>query len=58
MSAREGTYAPLTEALEVDPNDLPQRSPELLEVLNYVRATGHRADDRRKVFMDLPTDHP
>ncbi len=40
-SALEGTYAPLTEVLEVDPDDLPRRSPELLEVLNYVRAAEH-----------------
>jgi Fic family protein len=40
-SALEGTYAPLTEVLEVDPDDLPNRSPELLEVLNYVRAAEH-----------------
>jgi Fic family protein len=40
-SALEGTYAPLAEVLEVDPDDLPQRSPELLEVLNYVRAAEH-----------------
>lgn len=40
-SALEGTYAPLTEILEVDPDDVPRRSPELLEVLNYVRAAEH-----------------
>lgn len=42
-SALEGTYAPLTEVLEVDPDDhVPQRrSPELVEVMNYVRAAEH-----------------
>lgn len=42
-SALEGTYAPLTEVLEVDPDDPHQasRSPELREVLNYVRAAEH-----------------
>lgn len=42
-SALEGTYAPLTEVLEVDPDDADrsQRSPELREVLNYVRAAEH-----------------
>lgn len=39
-SALEGTYAPLSEVLEVDPDDTEpsSRSPELREVLNYVRA--------------------
>lgn len=39
-SALEGTYAPLSEVLEVDPDDVgpARRSPELREVLNYVRA--------------------
>jgi Fic family protein len=39
-SALEGTYAPLSEVLEVDPDDAEpgSRSPELREVLNYVRA--------------------
>lgn len=39
-SALEGTYAPLTEVLEVDPDDAHpvSSSPELREVLNYVRA--------------------
>lgn len=37
-SALEGTFAPLTEVLEVDPDDAPHGSPELVEVLNYVRA--------------------
>ncbi len=42
-SALEGTYAPLSEVLEVDPDDLhpTPRSPELREVLNYVRAAEH-----------------
>jgi Fic family protein len=40
-SALEGTFAPLTEVLEVDPDDSPRRSPELVEVLNYVRAAEH-----------------
>lgn len=40
-SALEGTYAPLTEVLEADPDDLPRQSPELREVLNYVRAAEH-----------------
>ena len=40
-SALEGTYAPLTEVLEVDPEDPQRRSPELVEVLNYVRAAEH-----------------
>lgn len=42
-SALEGTYAPLSEVLEVDPDDLhpAPRSPELREVLNYVRAAEH-----------------
>lgn len=42
-SALEGTYAPLSEVLEVDPDDLQPtpRSPELREVLNYVRAAEH-----------------
>jgi Fic family protein len=40
-SALEGTYAPLSEVLQIDPDDLPRRSPELLEVLNYVRAAEH-----------------
>lgn len=42
-SALEGTYAPLSEVLEVDPDDLDPtpRSPELREVLNYVRAAEH-----------------
>lgn len=42
-SALEGTYAPLSEVLELDPDD-PRpaaRSPELHEVLNYVRAAEH-----------------
>lgn len=39
-SALEGTYAPLSEVLEVDPDDAEptSQSPELREVLNYVRA--------------------
>lgn len=40
-SALEGTYAPLSEVLEVDPDDPGRRSPELVEVLNYVRAAEH-----------------
>ncbi|MFN0089152.1 MAG: Fic family protein [Acidimicrobiales bacterium] len=40
-SALEGTYAPLTDVLAVDPDDAAQRSPELREVLNYVRAAEH-----------------
>jgi len=42
-SALEGTYAPLSEVLEADPDDLhpTPRSPELREVLNYVRAAEH-----------------
>ncbi len=42
-SALEGTYAPLSEVLEVDADDLHRspRSPELREVLNYVRAAEH-----------------
>jgi Fic family protein len=40
-SALEGTYAPLTEVLEADPDDVPGRSPELTEVLNYVTAAEH-----------------
>lgn len=40
-SALEGTYAPLIEVLEVDPGDARRRSPELAEVLNYVRAAEH-----------------
>jgi Fic family protein len=42
-SALEGTYAPLSEVLEVDPDDFqaPARTPELREVLNYVRAAEH-----------------
>ena len=39
-SALEGTYAPLSAVLEVDPDDAEpaSQSPELREVLNYVRA--------------------
>lgn len=40
-SALEGTYAPLIEVLEADPGDVRRRSPELAEVLNYVRAAEH-----------------
>ena len=40
-SALEGTFAPLLEVLEVDPEDDRRRSPELAEVLNYVRAAEH-----------------
>jgi Fic family protein len=42
-SALEGTYAPLSEVLEVDPDDgqATTRTPELREVLNYVRAAEH-----------------
>ena len=40
-SALEGTFAPLTEVLEADPDDQQRGSPELLEVLNYVRAAEH-----------------
>ncbi len=42
-SALEGTYAPLSEILELDPDDLhpAPRSPELREILNYVRAAEH-----------------
>jgi Fic family protein len=42
-SALEGTYAPLSEVLEVDPDEVQpaSQSPELREVLNYVRAAEH-----------------
>jgi len=40
-SALEGTYAPLMEVLEADPDEVAHRSPELLEVLNYVLAAEH-----------------
>lgn len=42
-SALEGTYAPLSEVLEIDPEERhpAPRSPELREVLNYVRAAEH-----------------
>ncbi len=37
-SALEGTYAPLTEVLEADLEEEPERSPEMTEILNYIRA--------------------
>lgn len=37
-SAIEGTYAPLTEVLEADLDDEATSTPELTEILNYVRA--------------------
>jgi Fic family protein len=37
-SALEGTYAPLVQVLEADPEQSDDQSPELAEVLNYVRA--------------------
>lgn len=40
-SALEGTYAPLTEVLEADLEDEPPRSPEVAEIINYVRAAEH-----------------
>lgn len=40
-SALEGTYAPLAEVLQIDPDDLSRRSPQLAEVLNYVQAAEH-----------------
>lgn len=54
-SALEGTYAPLTEVLEADPDDVRRRSPELLEVLNYVRAAehGYRAIADRPLTLQL-----
>ena len=40
-SALEGTYAPLTEVLEADLDDETDLSPEITEILNYVRAAEH-----------------
>lgn len=50
-SALEGTFAPLLDVLEVEPDDaVGSQSPELSEVLNYVRAAEHAyaaiGDDR------------
>jgi Fic family protein len=59
-SALEGTYAPLSEVLEADPDDAdrPARSPELREVLNYVRAAeyGYAAVVDRRVTLGLLLD--
>ena len=54
-SALEGTYAPLTEVLEVDPDDLSRRSPELSEVLNYVSAAeyAYLAVEDRPLSLEL-----
>jgi Fic family protein len=43
-SALEGTFAPLVEVLEVEPGEADRRSPELREVLNYVRAADYAYD--------------
>lgn len=40
-SALEGTYAPLTEVLEADLDDDSTKTPEVAEILNYVRAAEH-----------------
>lgn len=40
-SALEGTYAPLVEVLQIDPDDSGRSSPQLIEVLNYVSAAEH-----------------
>jgi Fic family protein len=40
-SALDGIHVPLTDVLEADPDDLPRRSPELAEVMNYVTAAEH-----------------
>lgn len=56
-SALEGTHAPLSEVLEADPDESssPPRSPELREVLNYVRAAEHAYAvlNQRGISMDL-----
>ncbi|MCA1694091.1 MAG: Fic family protein, partial [Actinobacteria bacterium] len=59
-SALEGTYAPLSEVLEVDPDDAEpaSRSPELREVLNYVRAAeyAYEAVKERGITVGLLLD--
>lgn len=57
-SALEGTYAPLTEVLEADLDEGP-RSPELIEILNYVTAAEHGfawVAERRRITVGLILD--
>jgi Fic family protein len=57
-SALEGTYAPLVQVLEVDPEDAGQ-SPELAEVLNYVRAAEYAygwVAEQRPISVSLLLD--
>lgn len=56
-SALEGTYAPLADVLVADEDD--PSTPQLVEILNYVRAANHAfnwVDEGRPVSMALLTE--